>query len=81
MNGPICRVLRSTWFLASALDPARTRAEREHAWRLHEREAWFEAVITRGLPIMLVPAEHIGEVRKLIFERHEGGLSGFQARP
>lgn len=81
MNGPLCRVRRSELFLAYALDATKTPAERAEFWKQGDREFWFESVSFRGLPIMSVPIDCIAYVRKLLFERHEGPLSGTQIRP
>lgn len=73
-------MLRSAWFLASAVDTRKSPAERSAAWKCAELEAWFEAVVYRGLPILCAPLDHIARIRALVFERHEGPISGTQLR-
>lgn len=73
-------MLRSAWFLAHARDTCKSPMERAAAWKCSELEFWFESVVYHGLPILSAPLEHVAQIRSLIFERHEGPLSGTQLR-
>lgn len=72
--------MKSAWFLAHARDTKLTPAARHTAWVASEREAWYEACVHRGFPLMSVPIDHIAYVRSLLVARHGSPLSGLQVR-
>ena len=71
---------RAAWFLATACDKRRSLMERTAAWRCYQIESWYEACLYRQFPSRAVPEEFAEEVRRLLFDRNEGPLSGLRVR-